>query len=100
MFTFSCGLPTWRLIPDQFKWCSAGTTIVEFLVSVIIDVVLYPAVVLHHATVPAFGSVQVSVMDGWKISELLYSVVVDEWLNGKCSQNEMSLYPPPIRLCM
>ena len=32
--------------------------------SVIVDVVLYPAVVLHRAPVPAFGYVQVSVVDG------------------------------------
>ena len=55
MFTFSCGLPTRRLIPDQFKWRSAGAAIVAFFVSVIVDVVLYPAVVLHRAPVPAFG---------------------------------------------
>ena len=48
-------LPTWRLIPDQFKWCSAAAANVAFVVSVIVDVDLYPAVVLHHAPVPAFG---------------------------------------------
>ena len=55
MFTFSCGLPTWRLIPDQFKWCSAGVAIFMFVANVIVNVVLYPAVVLHRAPVPAFG---------------------------------------------
>ena len=55
MFTFSCGLPTWRFIPDQFKWCSAAAANVAFVASVIVDVVLYPAVVLHRTPVPAFG---------------------------------------------
>ena len=32
-FTFSCGLPTWRLIPDQFKWCSAAAGNVAFVAS-------------------------------------------------------------------
>ena len=35
-FTFSCSLPTWRLIPDQFKWCSAAAANVAFVVSVVI----------------------------------------------------------------
>ena len=48
------------------------------VVSVIVDVVLYPEVVLHRAPVPAFGYVQVSVLDGWKVSVLPVSVVVDE----------------------
>ena len=51
---------------------------VAFVVSVIVDVVLYPAVVLHRAPVPAFVWVQVSVMNGWKVSVLQFSVVVDE----------------------
>ena len=54
-FTFSCGLPTWRLISDQFKWCIAAAGNVAIVVSVIVDVVLYPAVLLHRAPVPAFG---------------------------------------------
>ena len=37
-------------------------------------------------------------MDGWKVSVLLFSVIVDEGWNGKCSQNEMSLYPLPTKL--
>ena len=53
-FTFSCGLPTRRLIPGQFKWCSAVAANVAFVVSVIVDIILYPAVVLHRAPVPAF----------------------------------------------
>ena len=52
---YSCGLPTWRLIPDQFKWCNGAAANVAFVVSVIIDIVLYPAVVLHQMPVPAFG---------------------------------------------
>ena len=32
MFTFSFRVPTWRLIPDQFKWCSAGAAIVAIVV--------------------------------------------------------------------
>ena len=43
------------LIPDQCERCSAGTAIVAFVLSVIADVDLYPAVVLHRAPVPAFG---------------------------------------------
>ena len=54
-FTFSCGLPTWRLFPNQFKWCSATAANVAFVVSVIVDVVLYPVVGLHRAPVPGFG---------------------------------------------
>ena len=46
--------------------------------SVIADVVMYPVVVLHHAPVPAFGQVQVSVMDKWKVSVLPFSVFVGE----------------------
>ena len=42
--------------------------IVAFVVSMIVDVVLYPAVVLHRAPVLAFGYVHVSVMDGCKVS--------------------------------
>ena len=53
---------------------------VVFVVSVIVDIVLYPAVVLHHVPVPAFGLVQVSV----KVSMLPFSVVVNEGWNGKC----------------
>ena len=77
-FTFSCGLPTWKLIPYQFKWCSAGAANVAFVVSVIVDVVLCPAVVLHRVPVPAFGQVHVSVMvlNGWKVSVLPFSVIV------------------------
>ena len=63
--------------------------------SVIVDVVLYPA--LHRAPVPAIGEVQVSVVDGWMVSVLPFSVVVDEGWNGKCSRNEMSLYPLPTK---
>ena len=48
MFTFSGDLPTWRLIPDQ--WCSAGSAIVAFVVSVIVNVAMYLAVVLHRDT--------------------------------------------------
>ena len=44
----------------------------------IVDVVLYPAVLLHRAPVPAFGYVQVSVVEGWKVNVLPFSVVVDE----------------------
>ena len=55
MFTFSCGLPTRRLIPDQFKWCSAAAANVAFVMSVHGDIALYPAVALHGAPVPAFG---------------------------------------------
>ena len=54
-FTFSCGMPTRRLIPDQFKWCRAAAVNVAFVMSVPGDIVLYPAVVLHRAPVPAFG---------------------------------------------
>ena len=54
-FTFSCGLPTSRLIPDQFKWCIEAAANVAFVVSVIVDIVLYPMVVLHRVPVPAFG---------------------------------------------
>ena len=54
-FTFSCGLPTSRLIPDQFKWCSAAVANAAFVVGVIVDIVVYLAVVLHRAPVPAFG---------------------------------------------
>ena len=66
--------------------------------SVIVDIVLYPAVVLHHAPVPAFVLVQVSVMNWWKVSVLPFSVDVDEGWNGKCSRNEMSSYPVPTKL--
>ena len=71
-----------------------------FVVSVIIAIVLYPAVALHRAPVPAFGLVQVSVMDGWKVSVLPFSVVVDEGWNGKCSRNKMGLYSLPTKLCV
>ena len=71
---------------------------VVFVMSVIVNIVLYPAVVLHRATIPAFGQVLVSVMEGWRVSMLPFSVVVDEEWNGKCSQNEMSLYPLPTKL--
>ena len=37
-------------------------------------------------------------MDGWKISVLSFSVVVDEGKNGKCSRNEKRLYPLPTKL--
>ena len=37
-------------------------------------------------------------MDGRKVSVLQFSVVVDEGWNGKCSRNEMSLYPLPTKL--
>ena len=52
-FTFPSGLPTRRLIPDQFKWRIAASANVAIVVSVIVDVVLYPAVLLHRAPVPA-----------------------------------------------
>ena len=42
-------------IPDQFNWCIAAAVNIAIVVSVIVDVVLYPAVVLHRAPVPAFG---------------------------------------------
>ena len=64
----------------------------------IVNVVLCPAVMLHRAPVPAFGQVQVSVVDGWKVCVLPFSVVVDEGWNGKCSRNEVSLYPLPTKL--
>ena len=35
-------------------------------------------------------------MDGRKVSVLPFSVVVDERWNGKCSRNEMVLYPLPV----
>ena len=41
--------------PDQFKWCVAAASNVAIVVSVIADVVLYPAIVLHRTPVPAFG---------------------------------------------
>ena len=45
-----------RLITDRFKWCIAAVANVAFVVSVIVvDIVLYPAVVLHRVPVPAFG---------------------------------------------
>ena len=53
---------------------------------------------LHRAPVPAFGCVQVSVVDGWKVCVLPFSVVVEEGWNGKCSRNEVSLYPLPTTL--
>ena len=53
---------------------------------------------LHRALVPAFGYVQASVMDGLKVSVMPFSVVVDERWNGKCSRNELSLYPLPTKL--
>ena len=37
-------------------------------------------------------------MDGWKVRVLPFSVVVDEGWNGKCSRNEMSVYPLPSTL--
>ena len=37
-------------------------------------------------------------MDGWNVSVLPFSVIVDEGWNGKCSRNEMSLYPLPTKL--
>ena len=40
-FKFPCGLPTWRLIPDQFKWYIAAAANVVFVSSVIVDIVLY-----------------------------------------------------------
>ena len=79
-------------------WCIAAAANVAIVVSVIVDVVLYPVVLLHRAPVPAFGKVHVSVVDGWKVSVLPFSVVVDEGWNGKCSRNEMSLYPLPTKL--
>ena len=36
-------------------------------------------------------------MDGWKVSVLSFSVVVDECWNGKCARNEMSLYLSQLR---
>ena len=42
--TFSCGLPIWRLIPDQFEWCIASAGTCAIVVCVIVNVVLYPAV--------------------------------------------------------
>ena len=48
-------LSTRRLIPDQFKWCIAAAANVAFVVSVIVDIVLYLAIVLQRAPVPAFG---------------------------------------------
>ena len=42
--TFSCGLPIWRLIPDQFEWCIAAAGTCAIVVCVIVNVVLYPAV--------------------------------------------------------
>ena len=53
---------------------------------------------LHRAPVPAFGKVQVSVMDGWMVSVLPFPVVVDDCWYGMCSRNEMSLYPLPSKL--
>ena len=41
--------------PDQFKWCVVAASNVVIVMSVIVDVVLYLAVVLHRAPVPAFG---------------------------------------------
>ena len=38
-------------------------------------------------------------MDGWKVSLLPFSVVMDERWNGwKCSRNEMGFYPLPTTL--
>ena len=37
-------------------------------------------------------------MDGWKVSVLPFSVVVDKGWYGKCSRNEMSVYPLPTKL--
>ena len=37
-------------------------------------------------------------MDGWKVSLHPFFVIVDEGWNGKCSRNEMSLYPLPTKL--
>ena len=42
--TFSCGLPTWRLIPDQFEWCIAAAGMCALVVCVIVNIVMYPAV--------------------------------------------------------
>ena len=53
-FTFSCGLPTSKLIPDQFKRCIAAAANVAFVISVC-RYSPVPAVVLHHVHVPAFG---------------------------------------------
>ena len=39
----------------MFKWCIAATANVAIAVSVIANVVLYPAVMLHRAPVPVFG---------------------------------------------
>ena len=37
-------------------------------------------------------------MDGWEVSMLPFSVVVDEGWNGKCLRNEMSFYPLTTKL--
>ena len=79
-------------------WCIAAAANVAIVVSLIVNVVLYLAVMLHRARVPAFGKVQVSVVDGWKVCVLPFSVVVDEGWVGKCSRNEVSLYPLPTTL--
>ena len=42
--TFSCGLPICRLILDQFEWCIAAAGMCALVVCVIVNVVLYPAV--------------------------------------------------------
>ena len=41
--------------PDQFKWCVAAASNVAIVVSVIVDVVLYLAVVLHRTPVPCLA---------------------------------------------
>ena len=51
---------------------------------VIVDAVLYAAVVLHRAPV----------MDRWKVSVLPFSVVVDEGWNGRCLRNEEFVSSP------
>ena len=88
-FIFSCGLPTWRLIPDQFKWCSAAAANVAFVVS---DC-RYSPVPRGCVASRACTSVWLDpgFCHGWV--EGKRAVVVDEGWNGKCSRNEMSLYP-------
>ena len=80
-FTHSLSYPAHNY-SRQCKWCIAAAANVAIVVSEIVNVVLYPAVLLHRAPVPAFGLVQVSVVDGWKVSVLPFSVVDEGW-NGK-----------------
>ena len=62
------------------------------VVCVVVNVVLYPAVMQHPAPVATLSKVQVSVMEWWKLSVLPFSVVVEEAWNGKCSRYEVCLY--------